>query len=65
VNLLHGIDFQEKVTVINRNILLFPGADAPVYLALLPKNVKSPRGAYIWCNRDIVDWVKGPTPGRY
>lgn len=38
------------------------GAEAPLYLALLPPDVKSPRGCYVWCNKAIVDWVSGPTP---
>lgn len=36
----------------------FQGADAPTYLALLPPNVKEPRGAMIWFDRSIVDWTK-------
>ncbi|XP_014276614.1 carbonyl reductase [NADPH] 3 [Halyomorpha halys] len=38
------------------------GADAPTYLALLPPLSESPKGDYIWFNREIVDWVNGPVP---
>lgn len=41
------------------------GADAPTYLALLPKGTTSPRGDYVWYNRQIVDWVNGPLPSAY
>ncbi|XP_047113995.1 carbonyl reductase [NADPH] 1-like [Schistocerca piceifrons] len=41
------------------------GADAPVYLALLPPGVSSPRGEYIWCDRQVVNWFKGPMPAPY
>ncbi|XP_073977781.1 carbonyl reductase [NADPH] 1-like [Rhodnius prolixus] len=40
------------------------GADAPTYAALLPEDIQSPKGDYIWCTRQIVDWVKGPTPSN-
>ncbi|KAG0426600.1 hypothetical protein HPB47_026304, partial [Ixodes persulcatus] len=32
------------------------GADAPTYLALLPPNVKSPRGEFVWNDRKVVPW---------
>lgn len=41
-----------------------PGADAPTYLALLPPKVESPRGDYVWFNREIIDWVNGPVPAK-
>jgi carbonyl reductase 1 len=37
------------------------GAESSVYAALLPANT-SIRGAYIWHDSQIVDWVNGPTP---
>jgi len=33
------------------------GCQAPVYLALLPPNVKTPRGGYVWCDKKTVDWI--------
>jgi len=42
------------------------GAAAPAWLALLPPNNPSnPKGAYVWSNKAIVDWVNGPTPSAY
>jgi carbonyl reductase 1 len=38
------------------------GAAAPSWLALLPPNVKGPKGGYVWYDKQIVDWVNGPTP---
>ncbi|BET02280.1 KR domain [Nesidiocoris tenuis] len=38
------------------------GADAATYLALLPPEIQSPKGDYVWYTREIVDWVKGPIP---
>lgn len=32
------------------------GAEAPVYAALLPKNVDKPRGQFIWNDKSIVEW---------
>ena len=33
------------------------GAYAPLILALLPPNVKEPRGAYVWKNGKPVEWA--------
>lgn len=41
------------------------GAEAPTYLALLPKGATSPKGDYVWHTKEIVDWVNGPTPSKY
>jgi len=41
------------------------GSVASVYLALLPPNITSPRGDFIWHDKTLVDWVNGPTPSRY
>jgi len=38
------------------------GAMAPSWLALLPENVEEPKGAYVWFDKRIIDWVNGPTP---
>jgi len=34
------------------------GAKAPVYLALLPPNITSPKGAYHWCDCKLMDWLE-------
>jgi carbonyl reductase 1 len=41
------------------------GAVAATWLALLPPNVDSPRGGYIWHDKTIVNWVEGPLPSDY
>lgn len=38
------------------------GAVSSVYGALLPAGVTSPRGDYLWHDKQIVDWVNGPLP---
>lgn len=38
------------------------GSVCPVYLALLPPNIKEPKGAYLGKKTEIVDWVNGPPP---
>lgn len=43
-------------------MLLYLGAVAPSWLALLPPNVQEPKGLFVWCDKTIVDWVKGPMP---
>jgi len=42
--------------------LFSEGAEAPVFLALLPENCTKPKGDYVWYTKEIVDWVNGPTP---
>ena len=38
------------------------GAEAPVYLALLPKNCTKPKGDFVWHTKEIRDWVNDPKP---
>lgn len=40
------------------------GSVAGTYLALLPSG-SNLRGAYIWYDKQVVDWVNGPTPSAY
>lgn len=32
------------------------GAEAPVYLALLPSNIDEPKGQFVWNDKSIVEW---------
>jgi len=41
------------------------GAIAATLAALIPSDCESPRGAYIWYDTQVVDWVNGPTPTSY
>uniref|UniRef100_A0A1B6CF00 carbonyl reductase (NADPH) n=1 Tax=Clastoptera arizonana TaxID=38151 RepID=A0A1B6CF00_9HEMI len=36
------------------------GAEAPLYLALLPADVKSPRGELVWKDKKVVNWLNPP-----
>jgi carbonyl reductase 1 len=39
------------------------GAAAPTWAALLPPaSSDNPKGAYIWHDKSLVDWVNGPLP---
>ncbi|KAA0203609.1 hypothetical protein HAZT_HAZT008226 [Hyalella azteca] len=38
------------------------GAVCPTYLALLPPNVASPRGEYVWHDKVVLDWVNADLP---
>lgn len=40
------------------------GAQAPLYLALLPKNTDV-KGKYVWHDNTIVDWANGTKPAAY
>nr|XP_024219471.1 carbonyl reductase [NADPH] 3-like [Halyomorpha halys] len=41
------------------------GSDAVTFAALLPAGTTSPKGDFIWHDRQIIDWVNGPTPALY
>jgi len=65
VNSVHPGYVDTDMTSHKGELTIDQGADAPVHLALLPPNVKEPRGGYVWHNKAIVDWVNGPTPSIY
>lgn len=41
------------------------GADAALYLALLPEGETNVKGCYVWKDRAIVEWAAADTPTRY
>lgn len=45
--------------LVNHTGTLTPdeGAVVPVYCALLPPGVESPRGEYLWCDKTICSWL--------
>ncbi|XP_077514207.1 carbonyl reductase [NADPH] 1-like isoform X2 [Amblyomma americanum] len=38
--------------------VILTGVDAPTYLALLPPNIDSPKGQFVWNDRTITPWDK-------
>lgn len=65
VNAVHPGYVDTDMTSHTGPLTIEQGAEAPLYLALLPPDVKSPHGCYVWCNKAVVDWVNGPTPSQY
>ncbi|XKL67721.1 hypothetical protein PGB90_003212 [Kerria lacca] len=62
VNSVHPGYVDTDMTSHKGVLTIEQGAEAPVYLALLPENVNKPKGDYVWYNKVIVDWVNGPLP---
>ncbi|KAG4076173.1 hypothetical protein HA402_014722 [Bradysia odoriphaga] len=66
VNHVHPGYVDTDMTSHKGHLTIDQGADAPSWLALLPPNTPSnPKGAYVWHDRRIIDWVNGPDPGAY
>lgn len=66
VNHVHPGYVDTDMTSHKGHLTIDQGADAATWLALLPPNNSSnPKGAYVWHDRTIVDWVNGPDPGAY
>lgn len=61
VNAVHPGYVDTDMTSHKGPLTIAEGAAAAVYLSLLPPNVKEPRGAYIWHDKQIVAWDQ-PTP---
>lgn len=62
VNCAHPGYVDTDMTSHKGPLTIEQGAVSPSYLALLPPKVKEPRGAYLWYDKQVVDWVNGPTP---
>lgn len=62
VNSVHPGYVDTDMTRHKGHLTIEQGAEAPVYLALLPENTVKPKGDYVWFTKDIVDWVNGPLP---
>jgi len=65
VNSVHPGFVDTDMTSHHGNLKPEEGAIAAVWAALIPAGCEAPRGGYIWFDTQIVDWVNGPTPGRY
>ena len=64
VNSVHPGYVDTDMTSHKGHLTIERGAEAVVWCSLLPPNVESPRGGYVWHDNQIVDWVNGPTPGH-
>ncbi|CAG0894684.1 unnamed protein product [Darwinula stevensoni] len=53
------------IILLGETISRIRGAVSSVYAALLPPNIEEPKGAYIWHDKQIVDWVNGPLPSAH
>ncbi|XP_065208810.1 carbonyl reductase [NADPH] 3-like [Planococcus citri] len=56
VNSVHPGYVDTDMTRHKGSLTTEEGAVAPLYAASLPKNVTQPKGAFIWKNKDVVDW---------
>ena len=65
VNSVHPGYVDTDMTSHKGPLTIDEGAVAPVWAALLPPNVESPRGGYIWRDTTVVDWINGPLPAQY
>ncbi|XP_064097027.1 carbonyl reductase [NADPH] 3-like isoform X2 [Macrobrachium nipponense] len=64
VNSCHPGYVDTDMTAHKGPLTIEQGAVSPSYLALLPPDTDL-RGAYIWYDKQVVDWVNGPTPSLY
>lgn len=66
VNYVHPGYVDTDMTSHRGPLTIDEGAVAPSWLALLPpQNVNNPKGAFVWYDKKIVDWVNGPLPQNF
>jgi len=65
VNHIHPGYVDTDMTSHKGPLSIEEGSVASIYCALLPPNTTSPKGDYIWHDKQIVDWVNGPLPSKY
>ena len=65
VNCVHPGYVDTDMTSHKGILTIEQGAAAPSWLALLPADADGPKGAYVWHDKQIVDWVNGPMPAAY
>jgi carbonyl reductase 1 len=64
VNSVHPGYVDTDMTSHKGHLTIEEGAVAPVWCALLPPGVKSPRGGYVWRDKQVLDW-EGVLPAAY
>jgi len=65
VNAVHPGYVDTDMSSHKGHLSIDQGAVAPVWCALLPPGVKTPRGGFVWHDKTIVDWVNGTLPAAY
>ncbi|XP_054264351.1 carbonyl reductase [NADPH] 3-like [Macrosteles quadrilineatus] len=58
VNSVHPGFCSTNITQFRGVLTPEQGAEAPTYLALLPPDVKEPRGQFVWKDKTVVSWVE-------
>lgn len=61
VNAVHPGYVITDMTSHKGNVTPERGAQAPIYLALLPKSTDI-KGKYVWHDETLIDWVNGTLP---
>ncbi|RWS17815.1 Carbonyl reductase [NADPH] 1-like protein [Dinothrombium tinctorium] len=56
VNAVHPGYVDTDMTCHKGHLTIEQGAEAPTFLALLPPNVKEPKGQMVWFDKRIVNW---------
>lgn len=64
VNAVHPGYVDTDMTSHKGHLTIEQGANAPLYLALLPQDEQKIKGCYVWFNREIVDWKQDKTPSK-
>lgn len=62
VNCVHPGYVETDMTEHKGPLKIEEGAVAPSWLALLPRNTERPKGAFVWYDKQLVDWVDGLLP---
>ncbi|XP_054259222.1 carbonyl reductase [NADPH] 1-like [Macrosteles quadrilineatus] len=57
VNSVHPGYVDTDMTSHKGPLTIEQGADAPLYLALLPVSPDVPKGQYVWCDRKVTKWT--------
>lgn len=62
INSVHPGYVDTEMTRNAGHLTVEQGAETPVYLALLPEEEKKLKGAYVWCDKEIINWTSSAAP---